>query len=449
MLALLAGACSSGGNQDSSLAYERESLLLRVGEAVSVPSPDTVGALVVTFAVAPPLPAGLTLDPANGGISGTPATVSASQPYVISATVDDRTISTTMVFAVGGALPTAMASLDAGFAAIEVARFGTAPAKMAIAPDGTAFVTELATGVVRIITTDGTVVATPFATVPVLNGSHLGLLGIATSPNYVSDHHVFAMACTPAAAGKPDRGVIYRWTESSSIGTNQTILLDNLPVAAINNGGAMCFDAQGMLLVSVGDTEDPTLAQNSASHAGKILRIDPIDGSIPPDNPDPTSYVFAKGFRNTFAITMHPEVQQLFAADNGPTGNDELNLILPGRNYEWGAAPSTSFGAQTGAMLRSWPDVVVPTGLAFADPADSAVWPEEYERSLFLSLYDEECVARFEMSGSQRADIDSEHEFLRFAPDGTSNKPLDVQRGPNGQLWVLTFAAIYRVQRIR
>ena len=53
------------------------------------------------------------------------------------------------------------------------------------------------------------------------------------------------------------------------------------------------------------------------------------------------------------------------------------------------------------------------------------------------------------MSGSQRADIDHESEFLRFVADGTNNKPLDIHRGPQGRLWILTFTAIYCVDRIR
>lgn len=448
-LTLLCCSCSSGSTSDLNVTYGNASLMLRVGEATTSQPPNTSGATDLSFSVTPALPAGLTLDAATGVIHGTPSAVHGSQSFTITAKASDQIASATIELAIGGALPAAIATLESGFTAAEVARFATAPAKMAIAPDGRVFVTELATGVVRVIAADGVVLPTPFATVSILNGSHLGLLGITLSPTFATDGHVFAMACTPAGSGKPDRSIIYRWTDSSSLGTAQTILLDDLPVSMINNGGAMCFDAQGMLLVSVGDAEDPTLAQSDSSYAGKLLRIDPNDGSVPADNPDSSSHIFARGFRNTFALTMHPDVQTVFAADNGPTGNDELNLIFAGRNYEWGAPDGSSFGAQTGSILRTWADVVVPTGMAFADPNDAAVWPEQHERSLYLTFYEEEVVARFEMSGSQRADIDAETEFLRFVPDATDNKPLDVQLGPDGRLWVLTFAALYRIDRIR
>ena len=134
-------------------------------------------------------------------------------------------------------------------------------------------------------------------------------------------------------------------------------------------------------------------------------------------------------------------------ADNGPANDDELCLLQPGRNYEWAAATGASFGAETGATLRTWFDVVVPTGLAFQDPASG--WPGRFGDSLYLALYDEQVIERFEMSGAQRTDIDAEHEFLRFRTAGTDNLPVDVQRGPSGSLWVLTFRGLYRVDVIR
>jgi glucose/arabinose dehydrogenase len=320
---------------------------------------------------------------------------------------------------------------------------------MALAPDGRVFVTELGSGVLRLVDPTGALVATPFATVPVVTGSHRGLLGVALSPDFATDGRVFALACTPAGSGKPERSVLYRWNDVGGSAQNQIVLLDDLPISTINNGGALCFDAAGMLLVSIGDTENPALAQADGSFAGKILRLDPADGSAAAGNPTPGSRVFAKGLRNTFALTRDPVNDALLLADNGPASDDELDLLQPGRNFEWGAAPGAAFGALTGTQLRHWPDVVVPTGLAFRDTTDALDWPAAHERSLYLTFYDDEIVMRFELSGSQRTDIDRELEFLRFVPNGTANKPLDIQRGPDGRLWILTFTAIYRLDRIR
>lgn len=440
------GCAAGGGDLAPGFDFGSEPLLLRVGEPVDARATTSVGA---GFAIVPPLPAGLQLDTTTGAITGAPTAAAAGRDYLVTGRLGDVPVADTVHLAVGPALPAELAFVEPGFAVERVTTLALPPAKMALAPDGRVFVSELGSGVLRVVDATGALSAMPFATVPVLNGSHRGLLGVVLSPDFLGDGRVFALACTPAGGGHPDRSVLYRWNDVGGIGQNQTVLLDDLPVSTLNNGGALCFDASGMLLVSIGDTEDPALAQDDASPAGKILRIDPADGSAPPDNPTPGSRVVAKGLRNTFALALDPVAGHVLFADNGPASDDELDLLQPGRNYEWGAAPGADFGALTGTQLRRWPDVVVPTGLAFRDAGDALDWPEAHERSLYLGLYDDEVVLRFELSGSRRTDIDREVEFLRFVPAGTANKPLDVQRGPDGRLWVLTFTAIYRVDRIR
>jgi glucose/arabinose dehydrogenase len=446
MVCTLAACTGGGASIEPSFDYGAEPVLLRVGEAATATATTGIGA---DFAVAPPLPAGLQLDPATGAITGTPTAVAAGQDHVVTGRLGALQVSRTVRIAVGAALPAEVASLEPGFQVERRTTLALPPAKMALAPDGRVFVTELGSGVLRIVDVDGTLLPTPFATVPVTTGSHRGLLGVVLSPDFANDRRVFALACTPAGGGHPDRSVLYRWNDVAGTAQNQVVLLDDLPVSAINNGGALCFDASGMLLVSIGDTEDPALAQSDASFAGKILRLDPDDGSAAAGNPTPGSRVFAKGLRNTFALALDPVTGLVLLADNGPASDDELNLLQPGRNFEWGAAPGAAFGASTGTQLRHWPDVVVPTGLAFRDAGDALDWPDAHERSLYVALYDDEVLQRFELSGSQRTDIDREVEFLRFAPSGVAHKPLDVQRGPDGRLWILTFTHVYRVDRIR
>lgn len=443
--ALALGSCSAGGTTATTVDYGDEPQLLRVGEAVAIQPSGGPG---IGFTAVPSLPAGLALDPLSGAITGTPTAAAAGQDYTITGLVAGGVVTDVVHIAIGAALPAEIASLEVGFQAERFAWLTEPPGKFAVAPDGRVFVTERSSGVIRIVDPDGVLVTTPFATVPVSTGNHRGLLGLALSPAFATDRRVFALATTPAGGGRPERSVLYRWTEAVGIGQDETVLLDDLPVAQINNGGALCFDPAGMLFVTIGDVEDPSLAQDDGSLAGKILRIDPDDGSAPPDNPTPGNIVFCKGTRNTWALAIEPVAGSLFGADNGPADNDELNLVQPGRNFEWGAAPGASFGAQAGVRLRLWPDVVVPTGLAFADPAQ-ADWPEEHRRSLFLSLYDEEIVQRFELSGPLRTDIDREVDFLHMTPNANANKPVDLLRGPDGTLWLLTFAAIYRIDRVR
>lgn len=444
-LLLLPCACTGGGSTAPApaLDYGSEPLLLRAGEPLSVTPTSSRGALVIT----PPLPSGLAFDAATGAITGTPTTASARQSYQVAGQLAGQEITVTFELVIAAPLPSEIDYLAPGFTAERLAWLTEPPGKFAVAPDGRLLVTERSSGVIRVIAANGTLQTTPFATVPVTTGNHRGLLGIVLSPQFASDRHVFALATTPASGGSAERSTLYRFTDQDGIGVHAILLRDDLPVAQYNNGGALCFDRDGMLVVSLGDTQDPQLAQQDQMLAGKLLRLSPLDGTSAPGNPVPGSAVLAKGLRNVWALALEPTAGSLVAADNGPDSDDSLLLVQPGRNFAWGALPGQEFGPASGVRLRHWIDVVVPTGLAFAAPDSD--WPEPWRRSLFLSLYDPETVLRIQLSGPLRTDIDREEEFLRFLPDGNHHKPLDLQRDAAGRIWLLTFAAIYRIDRIR
>ena len=69
------------------------------------------------------------------------------------------------------------------------------------------------------------------------------------------------------------------------------------------------------------------------------------DGSVPADNPfagraGARPEVYSYGHRDQLGLVVHPNGAVL-AAEQGPNGGDEINQILPGRNYGW---PKYSFG---------------------------------------------------------------------------------------------------------
>ena len=108
--------------------------------------------------------------------------------------------------------------------------------------------------------------------------------------------------------------------------------------------GRVAFGRDGMVYFSTGGNIGK-VAQDPASLRGKILRLRD-DGSVPPDNPfvGRAGYrpeIYTLGHRNTLALIVHPETGVLWNNENGPNGGDEINIILPGRNYGW---PLVSFG---------------------------------------------------------------------------------------------------------
>ena len=104
-------------------------------------------------------------------------------------------------------------------------------------------------------------------------------------------------------------------------------------------GCRIVFDPEGYLYFAIGDRGAGYQAQDVSLPNGKVHRINK-DGSIPEDNPfvnDPKAMksLFTLGNRNIQGMAVHPEAGQVWATEHGPMGGDELNLILPGKNYGW------------------------------------------------------------------------------------------------------------------
>jgi glucose/arabinose dehydrogenase len=105
------------------------------------------------------------------------------------------------------------------------------------------------------------------------------------------------------------------------------------------------FDPKGHLFYSIGDRGKPDDSQLLSESAGKIHRV-LDDGSAPKDNPfvgreGTLATVWSYGHRNPQGLAFHPVTGELWSAEHGPRGGDELNLVLPGRNYGW---PVATFG---------------------------------------------------------------------------------------------------------
>ena len=317
------------------------------------------------------------------------------------------------------------------------------PAKFALAPDGRIFFNELDSGDTRVLLADGTLRPAPFAENDVLTGPHQGLLGIVLHPNFTSNGWVYVVVCTTGAVTQVVR---YTDTPGMDAGTNRTVIVDNLPLADINNGGDLVFGIETpspRLYVSLGDTEDENLAQTDGELAGRILRY-ADDGTIPIDNPIPGDPEWVRGLRNTFCIDIQPETGALFGADNGPDADDELNYLRAGKNFEWGGLPPGFPPGDVGIVMETWVDVIVPTGIAWHDGTG---WGPDYENDLFLTSYDDQVVRRFQVSGAAFVNVDVEEIFARFQEDGIAHKPLNVEVGADGSLYVSTFTGIYRVLR--
>src|SRR4051812_29419300 len=92
LAALVAGQLGCGGSKGGpkvdapgGLSYAASPATFVKGVAITALHPHSTGGTVESYAVSPQLPAGLTIDPATGVVSGTPAALSPLTAYTVTA----------------------------------------------------------------------------------------------------------------------------------------------------------------------------------------------------------------------------------------------------------------------------------------------------------------------------------------------------------------------------
>ncbi|GHF49911.1 hypothetical protein GCM10010218_34220 [Streptomyces mashuensis] len=194
-----------------------------------------------------------------------------------------------------------------------------------------------------------------------------GLLGLALSPGYASDHALYAYLTTASDNRVVRMPVDEGAPEGRRLGAPR-VVVDGIPKGEVHNGGRIAFGPDGMLYAGTGESGHRDLAQDRSSLGGKILRMTP-DGRPAPGNPGPSSLVYSWGHRNVQGLAWDAD-KRLWAAEFGQDTWDELNLIEPGRNYGWPRVEGVAHRAGFTDPVVQWrPADASPSGLAYADGA--------------------------------------------------------------------------------
>jgi glucose/arabinose dehydrogenase len=196
-----------------------------------------------------------------------------------------------------------------------------------------------------------------------------GLLGIALSPDYASDHMVYAYF-TSASDNRIVR-MLYDEKKPSGeqLGAPDTVF-KGIPKGFIHNGGRIEFGPDKMLYVGTGESGDTGLSQDKDSVGGKILRLTP-EGEPAPGNPFRNSPVYSYGHRNVQGLAWDAK-QRLFASEFGQDTWDELNAIKPGDNYGWPEAEGRSGDSGFHNPVDQWTTAEAsPSGIAYAE---GSIW---------------------------------------------------------------------------
>ena len=213
------------------------------------------------------------------------------------------------------------------------------------------------------------------------------------------------------------------------------------------SGSRLAFDQQGMLYMTTGGPFDDS-AQRLDSIYGKVLRLKD-DGTVPADNPfvgraGARGEIFSLGHRDHLGLTVSP-TGMVLNAEHGPNGGDELNDILPGRNYGW---PKVSFGrSYDGPRISDspvaegieqplvvWLPSIAPGGLTFYTAERYPAW----KGNLFVSSARRGEIPR--TGGLERVVFNARMEELRRETLFTElhQRWRDVRQGPDGLLYGLT-----------
>jgi glucose/arabinose dehydrogenase len=239
-----------------------------------------------------------------------------------------------------------------------------------------------------------------------------GLLGVAVSPGFTSDHTVFLYTTTAQ-----DNRVL-RVTFQDGRTTLQRAILTGIPRARNHDGGRLAFGPDGYLYVTTGDAGLTERAQDRSSLGGKILRIT-RDGRPAPGNPFPGSPVWSYGHRNVQGIAWAPD-GTMYASEFGQNTWDELNRIQPGRNYGWPVVEGRAGRREYVDPLVQWPtSEASPSGIAYAD---GAVW---------MAALRGESLWRVPVPGGRAG---TPERLLH----GRYGRLRDAVLAPDGRLWVLT-----------
>jgi len=222
-----------------------------------------------------------------------------------------------------------------------------------------------------------------------------------------------------------------------------------------NLAGRIMFGPDGSLYVTIGDrdriccngSDDNSLrmkAQDVGNHVGKTLRLRD-DGSVPPDNPfvgraSAKPEVFTYGHRNGYGLAFHPETGELWQAEIGPMGGDEVNILIPGHNYGW---PLVSTGRNyTGTLVSDqpwarpgmdnprihWVPSISPSSIIFYTGDKFPKW----KNNLFVGALTTRQVIRIAFNQPSQAE---RREGLLIPLD---TRPRDIQQSPDGFIYVAT-----------
>jgi aldose sugar dehydrogenase len=284
------------------------------------------------------------------------------------------------------------------------------PWAIAPMPDGRLLITDKR-GYMQIFDANGTLVKkiNGFPEVDYIGQG--GMLDVALDPAFTTNKMIYWTYAEKYNGGNLMAVAKGRLDEANAAILEPTVIFRATPAlsSGLHFGSRLIFDKDGYLFVGTGERSimmGRPQAQLLNSGLGKIFKITK-DGKPAPGNPfsnqkDAMPEIYALGIRNCQSLEIHPETGQLWEAEFGPRGGDELNIIQPGKNYGW---PVITYGIEyngrkIGEAIQQkeglvqpvyyWDPVLSPGGMVFYK--GNAI--PEWKNNLFICGLSSQHIAR-------------------------------------------------------
>ena len=348
---------------------------------------------------------------------------------------------------------------QAGDVVVETVASGlTNPWGLAFLPDGRMLVTERP-GRLRVITPEGQILPAVdgLGAVEVAAKGQGGLLDVALDPQFPDNRTIYLSLAEDRGGNRSGTSVMRaKLNQAGTALEGAQVIFRQEPAHTTSNhfGSRLVFDRDGNLFVTAGDRF--TLrdqAQNPANHVGKIMHITP-EGRPAPNNPflqreGVRPEIWSLGHRNVQGAALNPATGELWIADHGARGGDEINIPQAGKNYGW---PVITYGVDySGAKIGEgtakpgleqpihyWVPSIAPSGMAFYTGDKFPAW----RGSVLVGALAGELLTRLSLDGNR---ITGEERILQ----DLGERIRDVRQGPDGYVYLLTDRPSGRLLRVK
>jgi glucose/arabinose dehydrogenase len=278
---------------------------------------------------------------------------------------------------------------------------------------------------------------------PIFASSEGGLLGMVADPNATTNGYFYTCMSVAKANGSASDVQVWKWRlVDDANAVKVATLVTGIPIGyGRHNGCRLVFRSPTMLYIGTGDAAKGTNPQSLKSLGGKVLRIR-SDGTIPTSNPfyrkgGKARLIWNYGHRNIQGLALRPGTNQLWTAEHGPDRDDEVNIVIKGRNYGWAPTPGYNearpmtdtkrFPKAVKAKWRSGYPTVATSGATFLSGSQWGSWNGHL------------LVAELKGTGILVFSVSAKNKLTKVAEIVTDHGRIrSVHQGPDGALYFTT-----------